>query len=389
VYIDTQHALEQFVADIQESTILTIDTEFLREKTYYPQLCLIQLATEGHEAVIDTLAPLDLAALTPLLTSERVTKVFHAGDQDRVILYQVLGTAVRPVFDTQRAALLLGLPQQASLAMLVKRFCDVDLEKGESFSDWSQRPLTPTQLAYAIDDVRYLPLAYERIVAALESNGRLAWLDDEFKEMEDEEKYRVDVRDAWRKLKGASRLKGSQLAVIREIAAWREQTAQRRNLPRKWVLSDDLLVEVARREPTSLEDLYCIRGLRERLGKGWSQELVAAVESALSKPSEEWPTQERTSTKGGQSAAQLDLMNALLHQRAKELQIASSFLASHDDLTHLAAGQREGLAILKGWRRELLGDELLRLLAGQISLSLAGDGLKVTLLSQADATRTQ
>jgi ribonuclease D len=383
LYIDTQKALEEFVAANKGTEFLTLDTEFLREKTYYPQLCLLQLATESGEVIIDPLAPLDIKALIPLLTDDGITKVFHAGDQDRAILYQELGVAVRPVFDTQRAALLLGLPQQMSLIALVRHCCGVHLKKEESFSDWAQRPLTATQLSYAVDDVRYLPAIYRKMVADLTAAGRLAWLEDDFKAMEQESNYRVEERDVWRKLKGISSLKGSQLSCAREIAAWRERVAQKRNLPRKWILPDDLLVEVARREPDSLEALFRTRGIKEKLGKTWAQEVLAAIETARHLPPESWPTASRAPSRSAATVARLDLMNALLHHRARELRIASSFLASHDDLVRLASGQRRDLMILQGWRYELIGDELLRLLDGQLALSLDGEELKVTLLSQA------
>jgi ribonuclease D len=383
LYIDTQQALEDFVTASKGAKFLALDTEFLREKTYYPQLCLLQIASEAGEVIIDPLAPLDLKALIPLFTDERIIKVFHAGDQDRIILYQELGVATRPVFDTQRAALLLGMPQQMSLIALVKRCCGVSLNKDESFSDWAQRPLTPTQLNYAVEDVRYLPAIYAQMVAELTTAGRLAWLEDDFRAMADEVAYRTDEQDVWRRLKRVSSLKGSQLAVVREVAAWRERVAQRRDLPRKWVLSDDLLVAIARREPDSADSLFQIRGLKERLGRVWTREVLAAVRVALRAPQSEWPTVERKPGRSTTCVARLDLMNALLHHRAKELHIASSFLASHDELLRLAAGQRKNLALLKGWRRELFGEELLRLLDGQLALSLGGEELKVTLSSQA------
>jgi ribonuclease D len=389
LYIDTQQALEDFVTQCAAATTLAIDTEFLREKTYYPQLCLLQLATESQVAVIDPLASLDLRTLVPLFTDERVTKVFHAGDQDRLILYQALGVITKPVFDTQRAALLLGLPEQMSLVSLVKHYRCVSLEKGESFSDWLRRPLTPTQLAYAADDVRYLPSIYHTMVSELESRGRLAWLNDDFRAMEDEELYRVNCEEVWRKLKGVSSLKGSQLATIRAVASWREHLAQQRNLPRKWILTDELLVEVARKQPSSLEELSQIRGVKDRLGVRWSHEMLAAIVAASKQLPDEWPTREQPQGRRANTTAKLDLMNALLHHRAKELHIANSFLTNRDELVSLAAGTRKGLTILKGWRRELIGEELLRLLAGELSLALDGEELKVTLLSQAERPCTQ
>ncbi|MDR0350460.1 MAG: ribonuclease D, partial [Coriobacteriales bacterium] len=193
MYIDTQQALEDFVAGALGAQILALDTEFLREKTYCPQLCLLQASVDGRKIVlIDPLAPLDLTVLIPLLIDERTTKIFHAGDQDLAILYQELGVVARPLFDLQRAALLLGMPQQSSLVDLLKRFCGVSLTKGESFSDWARRPLEPAQLSYAEDDVRYLPRAYEQIIEELQAQGRLSWLEDEFKDLEDEERYRFN-----------------------------------------------------------------------------------------------------------------------------------------------------------------------------------------------------
>jgi ribonuclease D len=383
LYINTQRALDTFVAENTDASVLTIDTEFLREKTYYAQLCLLQMATEKHEVIIDPFAPLDLKALIPLLVDENIVKVFHAGDQDRAILHQELGVVARPVFDTQRAALLLGLPQQMSLTALVKHYCSVNLRKGESFSDWSQRPLTKTQLAYAADDVRYLPAIYGKMMAELKQAGRLSWLADDFREMEDERRYRIDVNQAWQKLKGISSLKGGQLAILQEVAAWRERLAQKRNLPRKWILADELLVEIARRQPDSPESLFGIRGLKEKLGNKWSQELLVAVATAQGRSKEQWPTRECLRGRAANITARIDLMNALLHHRAKELRIASSFLASHDELVRLATGKHNDLSVLKGWRRELIGEELLRLLAGDLSLSLVGEQLKVTIPSQA------
>jgi ribonuclease D len=276
-----------------------------------------------------------------------------------------------------------------SLVALVKHFCGINLRKGESFSDWSQRPLTKTQLDYALDDVRYLPAIYEKLVADLTASGRLEWLKEDFRAMEDEERYRTDIREVWRKLKGVSSLGGSKLATVREVAAWREAVAQKRNLPRKWIIPDDLLVEVAKREPDSLEALFHIRGLKERLGKNWSKELLKAVSEGRRQLPSEWPVRERPTSVDSSVTARLDLMNALLHHRARELRIASSFLVSHDELVQLAAGRREGLQVLRGWRRALIGDELLRLLAGEVLLSLTDRELKVTLLSQARLSSAQ
>ena len=380
LYITTQSALDEFIKTSQEADFIAIDTEFIREKTYYPQLCLMQIATPNGNVAIDPLGELDIKSLAPLFTNPKVTKVFHAGDQDRIILYAELGAVVRPVFDTQRAVMLLGLPQQMSLASIVKRFCGVNLSKGECFSDWAQRPLTEKQLSYALDDVRYLPEIYQKVVQQLGDCGRLDWLLEDLRSMEDEANYRQEPGDAYKRLKGITALRGRQLAVAREVAIWREGSAQRRNLPRKWLLSDELLVEVARREPTTIAELHTIRGLKEQLGNRQSQELVQAVDKARKQPQVEWPVREQLPNNDAGITVKVDMMTALLHYHAKQLRIASAFLTNHNELVRLAAGQRQDLEILKGWRRELLGNELLRLLDGRLSLSFSGDELRITEL---------
>jgi ribonuclease D len=389
LYIDTQEGLEELIAACSGSSVLTLDTEFLREKTYYPQLCLLQIATETYEAIIDPFAPLDLTALTPLLTDAHVMKVVHAGQQDLAILYATLNTTVRPVFDTQRAALLLGLPQQISLATLVRHFCGATLNKEDSFSDWARRPLTQKQLDYALDDVHYLPSIYRKMRQQLVEAGRLEWLQEDFEAMADAKSYRNDVREAWKKLKGTAAFKGRRLAVLRELAAWRELTAQRCDIPRKWVLSDDFIVEIAKREPSSLSELFQIRGLSERLESREARAVLRAIATARRLPESSWPAREHPQHNPTALAAGLDLAHALLHHRARELHVADSFLANRDELIRLVSGQREDLALLTGWRQELIGNELIRLLDGGISLSLEGSSLKVTLASQATVPSAQ
>jgi ribonuclease D len=380
LYIDTQAELDKFIARCSQSAFLTIDTEFLREKTYYPKLCLIQIATEEAKAIIDPLADIDIRSLAPLLADPHITKVFHAGDQDRAILYNDLGIIVRPIFDTQRAVMLLGLPQQLSLSGLVKHFCGVNLKKGESFSDWSQRPLTEKQLSYALDDVHYLPQIYLKILDELSAAGRLAWFEEDLRALEESECYTQDIYDAWKKLKGTNGLKGKQLAVVREVSAWRETAAQKHDIPRKWILSDEFVVEVAKKSPTSVDELYEIRGTKERLNTRFAQEVVASVAKGKKVPESEWPQREHHVINGLGSAPMIDMLSALLHYRSHQLQIASTFLTNHDELVRLASGQRHNLGILKGWRRELLGEELLLLLDGKLSLSVSGKEIKVTKL---------
>jgi len=380
LYIDNQEALEQAISLFDKEEFLTIDTEFLHEKTYYPKLCLLQIASDNHEAIIDPLADVDLLALKPLLTNERIVKVFHAGDQDRIILYQLILEPVRPVFDLQRAVLLLGLSHQMSLMSLVKYFCDVGLTKEESFSDWAQRPLTDDQLRYAINDVHYLPFIYRTIVEKLKGSGRLQWLDEDFRAMEEKSLYQVDSQEIWKKLKSATSLRGPELAVAREVCSWRELTAQQRDIPRKWVLPDEIIIEICRRSPATQEDLLKIRGIKNHLGTRFFTQVLDAVAKAKDGPPVTWPKNEKPRRGDSSLTSKLDLLNSLLHLRAKELQIAPGFLTNQEELLRLASGQRKGLALLSGWRRELIGNELIQLLEGKLALSLKGDDLKVTLI---------
>jgi len=381
-YISTSAELADFITGIRNTTLLAIDTEFLREKTYYPRLCLLQLATEERSVIVDPLAIEDLSVLKPIMTDPEVTKVFHAGDQDRAILFRIFDTPVTPVFDTQMAAMVLGFPQQMGLAALVKSYCDVTLNKADSFTDWAQRPLTETQLNYAIDDVLYLPRIYRNMLDKLEKNGRMAWLEQDFEQMTNPEQYRVDPRQRWLKVKRSASLQRRQLAVIREVAAWREVTAQRRDYPRNWIITDELMVEIARREPQNTEELFKIRGLRERLGRSWSNEVVAAVLKAHEIPEDQWPVRQKPKYRESDFTGALDLMSALVHLRARQNHISTTLLVSHDELLRLAAGERDDMSILNGWRYDMVGKELLSLLEGELVLSLQNGVLKVTDTTQ-------
>lgn len=359
------------------SSVLAIDTEFLREKTYYARLCLLQLATDTEVAVVDPFEMDDLTVLAPLLRNESVVKLFHAGTQDLEILLREVGVLPTPVFDTQVAAALLGHTQQMGYAALVAAECSVQLKKVDSFTDWSRRPLSDSQLEYAADDVIYLPKMYARMRADLERRGRLSWLADDFAELCDPERYRVDERDRFRRLKRASHLSRQQLSAAREVAAWRELEAQRRDLPRKWVLTDEQIVEACKREARTIDELFMVRGMREKLPTKDARAVVKLLAAGLDMPAGEWPTLGCGGRSEPNVDAQLDLMLALVRLRAKENGVAMAVLASHDDLARLARGYRD-VDVLRGWRRQLVGEELVRLVEGKLSLSLDGGGLKVS-----------
>lgn len=376
MYIATQENLAAFAERARSSSVLAIDTEFLREKTYYAKLCLLQMATDDEVVIVDPFEMDDLSVLAPLLTDERIVKLFHAAGQDLEIILREVGVLPRPVFDTQIAAALLGHTQQIGYAALVHAECGVSLKKIDSFTDWSRRPLSASQRDYAADDVVYLPRLYAGMRAALEEKGRLHWLDHDFEELSDPVRYEANERERFRRLKRVSQLSRRQLSAAREVAAWRELEAQRRDVPRKWVVTDEQIVEACKREARTIDELFMVRGLSDRLSTKDARAVVSLISSALSAPPDTWPELDRCGKSEPNVDAELDLMSALVRLRAKENGIAFPTLASHDDLARVARGYREGVDLLRGWRRAIVGEELLELLDGRLALSLDG-GLKV------------
>lgn len=377
LYIANQEDLVSFVERAGRSEILAVDTEFLREKTYYAKLCLLQVATDAEVAIIDPFAVHDLRVMAPLMLNEGIVKLFHAGLQDLEILYREIGVLPHPVFDTQVAAALLGHAQQIGYGALVHTTCGVALKKIDSFTDWSRRPLSDSQIDYAADDVAYLPKVYRFMTKALREKGRLKWLDHDFEDLVDPARYESDPRERFRRLKRGNQLTRKQLAAAREVAAWREVQAQRRDVPRKWVLTDEQIVEVCKREATTIDSLFMVRGVRERLPTRDARTVAALMKEAFQLPEEEWPEIDRSSRNEPNVDVELDLMNALVRLRARENDIAMQTLASHGDLCAVARGHTEGVDVLRGWRRAIVGEELLDLLAGKIKLSLKDGALAV------------
>lgn len=377
VYIANQESFEAFLDRARSSSVLAIDTEFLREKTYYAKLCLVQLATDDEVAIVDPFKIDDLSAMAAVLGDENVMKVFHAAGQDLEIIWHEVGCMPKPLFDTQVAAALLGHTQQIGYGALVHAVCGVQLKKIDSFTDWSRRPLSDSQLDYAADDVVYLPRMYNRMRSELERLGRLHWLDPEFEEMSSSERFESDERQRYKRLKRVGQLSRRQLACAREVAAWRELTAQKRDVPRKWVITDEQIVEACKREARTIDELFMVRGMREKLGTRDARTVAALMKSALDAPPSTWPEPDRSGKNEPNVDAPLDLMSALVRLRAKENGVAFPTLASHDDLLRVARGYREGIDLLRGWRRALVGEELLELLDGKLFLSVSGFDLEV------------
>ena len=370
MYIASQQELEDFIQRASSSSILAIDTEFLREKTYYPKLCLMQFATDDEIAILDPFAVDDLTVLAPLFENEDIVKVFHAGYQDIEIIVYDIGCAPKPIFDTQVAAALMGQVQQIGYSSLVHSMCGVKLKKTDSFTDWSARPLSESQIKYAEDDVVYLPRMYKAMRKTLEERGRLEWLADEFAEMSDPATYVADEHERFRHLKHSTQLNRRQLAAAREVTAWREIEARRRNVPRKWVLTDEQIVEACRRESRKIDDLFMVRGVRERLTTRDARDVIELMVAALDSAPDTWPDITSSSRNEPNVDAQVDLLMSIVRIRARENGVAIPTLASHSDLVAVARGRRRNIDLLKGWRRELVGAELVDFMEGKLVLSI-------------------
>lgn len=375
--IDDDSQLKAFVKRCCTSPYMAIDTEFLREKTYYARLCLIQVAIEGEVAIIDPFAIKDITLLNDALTSPDVVKIFHASSQDIEILYHETGVVPRPVFDTQIAAALLGKSQQASYSSLVSSYCSVNLPKKDSFTDWSQRPLKDSQIRYAADDVVYLPQIYYDMVEVLNEKNRLHWLDEAFEEISSPEKYEIKPEERYRKLRRVNQLNAQQMAAAREFAAWRELKAQKINVPRKWIVSDEQIVEACRREARTIDELFMVRGMREFLRAEDARQAVACIKKGLLCPKEQLPQVHEKPKNEHNVDIVVDLMNAVVHLRARENHIAPQTLAPQAELMKLARGHDDECELLKGWRYKVIGKELKELLKGKFSLRIADGNLEI------------
>ena len=371
MYIHDTDALRAFCDIARANGRIALDTEFMREKTYGARLCLIQLAAGEEAAIVDPFEITDLGPLFDVLSDQAVLKVLHAGSQDLEILYRISGKAAGPVFDTQVAATLAGFPSQVGYARLVQDLFGVMVDKSDTFTDWARRPLTPAQMEYALMDVRYLEPAYLELTQRLERESRLPWLADDFARMSDPALYEVVPEQQFRRLKRISTLTRRQLGVLRSVAAWREREAMRRDLPRRWVVGDETLVEVARRRPDTLAALAEIRGLNPRaLGDGGSG-LLLAVAEGCAVPEADLPRIERRPRAIVDVEGVVELMGALVRVRAAEHSIAVPLLATRTDLERLASGDRADNPLLAGWRRSIVGDDLVRLVEGELALRVA------------------
>jgi ribonuclease D len=350
---------------------VTVDTEFLRETTFWPILCVVQVASDDEALAIDALAPdIDLKPLLALMADPNVVKVFHAARQDVEIFWKLTGQVPAPMFDTQVAAMVCGHGDQVSYSELVQSVCRVTIDKSSRFTDWARRPLAQAQIDYAIGDVTYLRDVYRALLAQLDKSGRRAWLDDEMKVLTSAATYEQHPERAWERFKTRAR-KPRDLAVLMDLAAWRENEAQTRDVPRARVLKDDVLIEVALAAPRTREALANLRAFPRGMERSKAgEEIVAAVERGLARDPHTLPRLQRERRNGGGSAAAVELLKVLLRQVSDESGVASKMIATVDDLEAIAADDRADVPALQGWRRKLFGERALQLKRGDLALTV-------------------
>lgn len=366
-YVDTPDSLADLCEQLSGSTWLAVDTEFHREKTYFPELCLVQIANDEIIACVDPLALDDLTPLLDLFYRDDMTLVFHAARQDLELFFMLRDKLPPHVFDTQLAATVLGYGDQIGYGNLVKQCLDVDLDKAHARTDWRQRPLSSEQLEYAADDVRYLRELYHQLNHRLTETGRLTWLKEDFAALSAVKTYQEDPHKSWQRIKGAGRLKPSQLAVLQQLGAWREQRAIKHNLPRRWILKDDVMLDLARFAPTSTESMKKIRGLEQRDIDRHGTAILEAIKTGKAVPKSEWPVMKRPTPLSNQQDAVVDALMALLRQRCDEQSITPAAVASRKDVEALVRDEETSLR--QGWRYEIVGQQLEDFLNGKLSLS--------------------
>jgi ribonuclease D len=372
--ITTTEALAAFCARLSAHDFVTVDTEFLRETTYWPVLCLIQMAGPEDQGIVDPMAEgIDLKPFFELMADSSVVKVFHAARQDIEIMVNRGDLVPHPIFDTQVAAMVCGFGESISYDQLVSRITGAHIDKSSRFTDWSRRPLSDKQLDYALADVTHLRDVYVELLARLKAEGRGHWVADEMAVLEARATYEMDPSDAWRRLKMRVR-KPVELCVLQHVAAWREREARSRNVPRGRVLKDDAIYEVAQQQPKDAEALSRLR----TIPRGWERSqqgatLVEIVREALETPKEDLPRlpRPRQAPEGVQAA--VDLLRVLLKLTVEKENVAAKIIATADDLEAIASeGDKADVAALKGWRRELFGERALKLIRGELALKFSG-----------------
>jgi ribonuclease D len=384
--ITSNAQLKAFCATLAQEPFIAVDTEFMRETTYWPRLCLIQAAGADASAVIDPMAEgLDLAPFLDLLRDEGIVKVFHAARQD-IEIFNNLGAIPKPLFDSQVAAMAAGFGEQIAYDALVRQVLRVEIDKSSRFTDWARRPLSDAQLAYALADVTHLAKIYPKLKDKLEQAGRLGWVAEEMAALTDPALYDVDPENAWKRLK-PRKFNARYLAVFRAAAAWRERTAQARDQPRGRIIKDEAMDEIATQLPQDPDGLNRLRALPKGFGGSkFATDLLLALKAAMQDPEAYAPVVERAPSPAQNQGAVVELLKVLLKARAEDAGVAAKLIATVADLEKIAADDSAATPALEGWRREVFGKDALRLKHGELALVLDGARVKVTEFALSQTT---
>lgn len=376
--ITETEALKDFAKTLSTRPFVAVDTEFMREKTYWPILCLVQAAAEGAEAVIDPMAPgLDLSPLLDVLADDRIVKVFHAARQDLEIFHQLMDAVPTPVFDTQIAAMACGFGDQIGYEPLMRGLLRATIDKGSRFTDWSRRPLSKAQLAYALSDVTHLRDAYPLLREKLDKEGRGAWVEEEMAMLADPKLYRVEPKEAWARLKLRG-VRANELGPVIKLAEWREREAQTRDVPRGRILKDEAIFELARLKPKSPEELSRARSIpsgfeRSRTGGA----IIEAVTEGLSLDKSALPSIDRDDRRAAPPADVVELLKVLLKRQCERYDVAPKLIASAADIDAIAVNDKADVPAMHGWRRDLFGDLALKLKRGELALTLSKGAVEI------------
>ena len=375
-------SLTSFCERLSESQFVTVDTEFMREKTYWPQLCLVQLADENEAAAVDTLAnEIDITPILNLMTKTNVLKVFHAARQDLEVFYRLMGKLPTPIFDTQIAAMVCGFGASVGYDTLVHKLTNKNVDKSSRFTDWARRPLTCRQIDYALADVTHLRFVYNKLNEALGQNGRRSWLNEELSDLTNTKNYTFLPEDAWQRVKSRSPTPRF-LGLLKEIAAWREREAQTKDLPRNRILRDETLVEIAHHAPMTADELSRTRGFTEKKAKGpLGKALLNAIQNGLNVPEDKLPELKRGKPLPRGIGPVTDLLKVLLKMKSEEHNVAQKLIARVDELEKIAAfGEKAEVQALQGWRYQVFGKDALSLRAGRLALVINDQSLELVWL---------
>jgi ribonuclease D len=374
--------LAAFCDRMKGADFITVDTEFMRETTYWAKLCLVQIGGPEEASCIDPLAPdMNLRPLYDLLADQSLLKVFHAGRQDLEIFFTAMGSVPSPVFDTQIAAMVCGFGDQVGYEALVSKLAGANLDKSQRFTDWAQRPLTERQITYALGDVTHLRKVYLALKKRLEKSGRATWLDEEDAVLANPDTYKVDPREMWRRLRARTRAP-RMLAVLRELAAWREITAQQHDMPRQRVAKDDAILELAANMPVTVDDIKRSRLAKPLASGKYVEGVLAAVAKGRSIPDADCPRLENNGWDNQAPRAVVELLKLLLKARSEANDVAQRLIATSDDLDEIALSDTADVPCLHGWRRELFGEDALKLKHGKLAIGLSANGKSVEVFER-------